>query len=216
MRLPVCLAWALCLTLLAVGAVRAEKSMYVSDRMQVIVRANPANEAKILEHISTGEVVTVLESNTDGWIRLRTAGGKEGWAISRYFVEEPPAVVRLRDLGPQGKDLSARLEETRKENEGLKRALQQAEAKASQAEAGYAKLRVDSADVFKLREEFSKLKEDYEEQGQRLEEMASENESLRFGTNLKWFMAGGGVLLLGWILGMASGRRKRRWQSTLD
>lgn len=194
----------------------AAKTLYVSDRLQVIVRTSPNQEAKTIDYVATGEVVTVLETAGDGWVKVRTSDGKEGWALARYFVEEPPAAVRLKDLDPQSKNLAQKLDEARKEALDAKAKLAQAEARSQQAEAAYQKLRVDSADVIRLREDCQKLNQDFQQQGQKLEELATENESLRFGTNLKWFLAGGGVLLVGWLMGLAFGRRKRRWSSGLD
>lgn len=194
----------------------ADKAMYVTDRMQVVVRTNPSQEAKAIDHISTGDMATILETNAEGWVRVRTSGGKEGWALQRYFVEEPPAAVRLKDLDPQSKNLAQRLDELKKENLDLKTKLTQAETKSGQAEASFQKLKTDSADVIRLRDECQKTKDDFQQQGQRMEELVTENEALRFGTNLKWFLAGGGVLLIGWIMGLAYGRRKRRWSSGLQ
>ncbi len=194
----------------------ADKTVYVSDRLQVIVRVSPNLEAKTIDHVATGEVVSVLETTGDGWVKIRANDGKEGWALARYFVDEPPAAVRLKDLDPQSKNLAQKLEEARKEALDAKAKLAQADSRAQQAEASYQKLRTDSADVIRLREDCQKLNQDFQQQGQKLEELATENEALRFGTNLKWFLAGGGVLLIGWLMGLAFGRRKRRWSSGLD
>jgi SH3 domain protein len=210
------LGCALALLLLSTPPAWAQKAVYVTDRMQVIVRSSPQQDAKTIFHVGTGEQVTILESNNDGWVKVRTSDGREGWALARYFMEEPPAALRLRDLDPQSKNLAQKLDEARKEAQEAKTRLTSAETRAQQAEASYQKLRTDSADVIRFREDCQKLKEDFQQQGQKLEELATENEALRFGTNLKWFLAGGGVLLIGWIMGLAYGRRKRRWSSGLD
>jgi len=206
----------LALLLLLTTPVPAQKAMYVTDRMQVIVRSSPAQDAKTIFYVGTGDQVTILEGNNEGWVKVRAADGREGWALARYFMEEPPAALRLKDLDPQSKNLAQKLEETRKEVQEAKTRLGLAETRAQQTEASYQKLRADSAEVIRLREDCQKLKEDFQQQGQKLEEVATENEALHFGTNLKWFLAGGGVLLIGWIMGLAYGRRKRRWSSGLE
>jgi SH3 domain protein len=203
------------LFLLSAQPALAQKAMYVTDRMQVIVRIAPAQYAKTIFYVGTGEQVTILEGNNEGWAKVRAADGREGWALARYFMEEPPAALRMKDLDPQSKNLAQKLEEIRKEAQDTKIRLSLAENRAQQAEAAYQKLRADSDDVIRLREDCQKLKEDFQQQGQKLEERAIEDEVLRFSTNLKWFLAGGGVLIIGWIMGLAYGRRKRSWSSSL-
>lgn len=210
------LGCALALLLLAAPPALAQKAVYVTDRMQVIVRTAASPDARTIFYVGTGDQVAILESNNEGWVKIRAADGREGWALARYFMEEPPAALRLKDLDPQSKNMAQKLEEARKEAQEAKTRLGLAETRAQQAEASYQKLRTDSADVIRFREDFQKLKEDFQQQGQKLEEVATENEALRFGTNLKWFLAGGGVLLIGWVMGLAYGRRKRRWSSGLE
>lgn len=209
------LPWALLLTAFLAGAAQAQKTLYVNDRIQVVVRVAPQNDAPTVDHIATGDVVAALET-AEGWVKLRTSKGKEGWALTRYFVESPPAYVRLKDMDPQGKNLAAQMEELRRDNDSLRRSLKDAETRASQVETAYAKLKNEAADVIRLREDWQRLREEFEQQGAKLEEATTEVESLRFGANLQWFLAGGGVMFVGWLLGLAFGRRRRRWQSGLD
>jgi SH3 domain protein len=202
----------LALSLLAVQA-RAEQTLYVSDRMQITVRTDPANEAKVVAMVSTGDQVTVLEDNNEGWMRVRTPAGKEGWVLKRHLMEEKPAAMRLKEMAPQDKSVATRLEDLSRELADTKKARALAETRASESQSALARLQADCEQVVKLREEHAKLQEECQQKSVALEELSTDNESLRFGTNIKWFLAGGGVLLLGWILGVAFSRRKRRWSS---
>lgn len=193
----------------------AEKSLYVSDRLQITVRTGPTTDNRVLEMISSGDQVAVLEENSEGWARVRTASGKEGWVVKRFLMEETPAVVRMREIDPQGKSSAQRLEEFKRESAEARRLQGLAESRAAQAEASLTQLQGDCAEVLKLREEFAKLQEEYQQQGQEVEDLSTEVESLRFSTNLKWFLAGGGVLMVGWLIGLAFGRRKKRWTSSM-
>jgi SH3 domain protein len=192
----------------------AAKGMYVSDRMQITVRTGPTTENRVIEMISSGDQVTVLEETNDGWARVRTASGKEGWVLRRFLIDEIPAVVRLHEFADgQGKNLAQRLEEAKREGGEAKRLQALAETRAREAEAALQKLQSECAEVVKLREEYGRLQEEYQQQTQEIEELSTEIESMRFSTNLKWFLAGGGVLFLGWLIGLAFGRRKKRWTS---
>ena len=212
------LAAALGLSLLALGLwaapAPAAKDVFVSDRMQITVRTGPTTENRVIEMISSGDQVVMLEETHDGWAKVRTASGKEGWVLRRFLMDEAPAAARLQDLADgQGKNLAQRLEEVRREGGEAKRQQALAETRAREAEAALQKLQTECAEVVKLREEYGKLQEDYQQQTQEMEDLTTEIESLRFSTNLKWFLAGGGVLLVGWLIGLAFGRRKKRWSS---
>ncbi|MBI5523137.1 MAG: TIGR04211 family SH3 domain-containing protein [Desulfarculus sp.] len=208
-----CLIW-LGLLVLA-GPAMAQQAMYVSDRMQITVRTDPSNDARVLAMVSSGEQVTMLEDNGEGWARVQTPAGKEGWVLKRHLMEEKPAALRLKEMAPQDKTVGQRLEDLQRELTAAKKALAQAEGRSQDSETSLTRLQRDCAEVIKLREEHAKLQEECQQKAVSLEELTTENESLRFGTNIKWFLAGGGVLLLGWILGAAFSRRKRRW-SNLD
>ncbi len=211
---------ALCLCLLAwlvlAGPALADRVMYVSDRMQIAVRVDPAADARVLEMISSGEPETILDDNNEGWLKVRTHSGKEGWVLKRYMMDDKPAAVRLKEMAPQDKTAAQRMDDLQRELAAAKKALSQAEGRSQDSESSLTKLQGDCAEVIKLREEHARLLADCQQKSVALEEMTTENESLRFGTNIKWFLAGGGVLLLGWILGAAFSRRKRRWSSNLD
>jgi SH3 domain protein len=45
--------------------------------------------------------------------------------------------------------------------------------------------------------------------------MTTEVDSLKFSNNLQWFLAGAGVLILGWLIGLAMGKRKKRYSSNI-
>jgi SH3 domain protein len=184
--------------------------------MQITVRTSPVGEARVVDNISSGESVTVLEENHEGWARVRTAAGREGWVLRRYLMDEKPAALRLSEMTPQDKNLAQRLEDLKRESQDARKAQAQAASRAQEAEANLTKLQADCAEVIKLRQDYTKLQEDCKEKSQALEEMSIENESLRFAGNIKWFLAGGGVLFTGWILGVLFSRRKRRWSSNLD
>lgn len=213
MKLAATLGLVLTLMVLWACPSLAEKNQYVSDRLQITVRTGPSTDNRVIEMISSGDIVTVLEENSDGWARVKTPTGKDGWVLKRFLMDETPAAVRIREIDPQGKNAVQRLEELKRDSTEARRLQGLAESRAARAEEALTQLQGECAEVIKLREEFAKLQEDYQQQGQEVEELTTEVESLRFSTNLKWFLAGGGVLLVGWLIGLAFGRRKKRWNS---
>jgi SH3 domain protein len=207
-------AW-LCLLTLTIAPAWAQSNMYVTDRLQVTVRSGPSVENKVIHVVNSGDRVEILSPVEENWIKVRTEGGKEGWMIARYLQEDMPALVKIKKLDPENKTLLARMEELAQNNQELKSSLGKAQGRVAELEAAYAKLEKDAADVLALRNTHKQLQQDYSGQKDRLNTLSTEVESLRLGNNLKWFLAGAGVLLAGWLIGLAMGKRKRRSSSSL-
>ncbi len=193
----------------------AKEVRYVTDELQVTVRSIPSADSKVLFLVKSGMTLTLLESSGEGWAKVRTEDGKEGWMMGRYLRKDKPAVVLLNEANPKSEEADKKLEAMSAENKQLRQELEEAQKQASEATRHYASLKAEAAEYMVLKEEHQKLKEEFEIQGQKLDELGTESDSLRFGNNLKWFLAGAGVLLLGWFLGLAFGKRKRRWSSGL-
>ena len=187
---------------------------YVMDMLQVTVRSGPTTGNKVLAVVSSGDMVETLGKEQDGWTLVRAPNGKEGWMLSRYLQEEKPAVLRLKELDPQANKLLETVGTLETENKDLKERLGKVSAEAANLKAALDKLRSETSDVSKLQAEYESLQKEFSSQGQRLDQVSAEAESLKFGNNLKWFLAGAGVLVLGWILGLIMGRRKKRWSSS--
>jgi SH3 domain protein len=196
--------------LVAAAPTAAQDQRYVTDHLQVTVRTGPSVDNKIIAVVDSGDELEVLTPAQDGWVKVRTPEGKEGWMIERYLQPEPTAALRLEKLDPQNQTLLQQNEELTEANRRLNQALNQAQSRVAELEAAYAQLQKDAADEVQLKREYQRLQEDYQEQSQRLEALSTEVESLRFSNNLKWFLAGAGILVLGWLMGLALGRRRRR------
>lgn len=207
-------AW-LCLLCLTAAPAWAQSKMYVTDQLQVTVRSGPSVENKVIHVVNSGEQVDILSAVNDGWVKVRAESGKEGWMIARYLQEDTPALIKMKKLDPENKTLLARMEELTQSNRELEQSLGQAQGRVAELESAYAKLEKDASDVLALRNTHKKLQEDYASQKDSLNTLSTEVESLRLSSNLKWFLAGAGVLLAGWLIGLAMGRRKRRSSSSL-
>lgn len=231
----------------------AGEKLWVSDQLQLIMRAQPTQDGRVVGYVRTGEWADVQETNSDGWSRVRLADGKEGWLQKRYLLSERPAAMRLAEISPQASEMSAKLEaltaenqnltqkvesleaikkaleeasqklssggdkiaELVAENASLKQQVQQALRQAEQAEDRYAALTKDAGDVVGLQKERDELRQEAARQKAKLGELTLEVDSLRSAGSLKWFLAGAGVLIIGWLMGLSLHRRKRR-QGLLD
>ncbi|MBU1274444.1 MAG: TIGR04211 family SH3 domain-containing protein [Proteobacteria bacterium] len=201
--------------LLAAAPATAQETLYVTDQVRITVRSGPSTGNKVTGTAVTGDKMTLLGAKPEGWSLVRLSNGKEGWVLTRFLVKERPAVLRLAELDPTNKDQALRLEQAHKENQRLTKELGEAEAKLAELQTRFDKLSADAADVVALKARHQKLKAQFEEQGKQNTELVVENKSLKFSGDLKWFLAGAGVLVVGWLMGLALHRRKKRWNAPL-
>ena len=107
------------------------------------------------------------------------------------------------------------METLHNDNQRLAAQLRETEAKLSDLQTRFDRLSAESADVVALKGRYQKLQAQFEEQSKQNTELVVENKSLKFSDNLKWFMAGAAVLIVGWLMGLALHRRKKRWNASL-
>ncbi len=201
--------------LLLAGSALAQQTFYVTDELHVTVRSGPSVDNKVIAVVKSGDAVQVLNRNDEGWALVHLPDGKEGWIIERYLQETMPAALHIKTLNPQNQSLLSQVEQLTKERDALRDDLGKSKKRVAELEQAYAQLKKESADVLGLKAEYQQLRKDYTAQSDKNEQLATEVESLRFGNNLKWFLAGAGVLFLGWLIGLVMGRRKRRSASNL-
>jgi len=186
----------------------ADTHMVVNDSEEVPVRSGQGIEYKIVALLKNGETVTTLEE-TEYWIRIRTATGREGWMLKRYLssapsIDTPPALPIQNNATSEPLKTGSSLNELLpapslpKFNITTEKPREPEESQSSHIER-------------KQKEQIREV----EELKNKLAAVTKENEELRQDEQIKWFLAGGGVLVVGWILGLISGRARRRKPSLL-
>jgi len=201
--------------LLVAATAAAQETLYVTDQLRITVRSGPSTGNKVIAMAETGDKMILLGSKPDGWSLVRLPDGKEGWALTRFLQKERPAKLRLAELDPTNKDQARRLEQMHEENQSLSKNLREAEAKLAELQTRYEKLSADASDVMALKARHQKLQAQFDAQSKQNTELVVENKSMKFSSNLKWFLAGAGVLIVGWLMGLALHRRKKRWNASL-
>ena len=82
--------------LLPVSPVLAE-TMFVDDTLRVGVRLAPDSREAPVNVVTTGMKLEVLDKR-DGFLRIKTAEGIEGWIKEAYASKDKPAIIRLEVL----------------------------------------------------------------------------------------------------------------------
>lgn len=82
---------------LTLTAAAQQPVRYVSDELAIVLRADAGSEGASLGVLTSGARVEVLGGDTtNGYVRVRSADGREGWVLERYLKAEPIARDRLQ------------------------------------------------------------------------------------------------------------------------
>ena len=198
------------------------ETRYISDVLHVPLRSGPSSEHRILHWgLRSGTALEVLgEDESAKFTQVRTGDGTEGWVPSQYLVNEPIAQDRLeaaeaqieRLEGMVGDDVStlaAQLEQARKE------AASNAEAAATilGLESELAQVRHVSASAIATQQENVELAETNAELRRALDDLRAQAEQREGRFELGWMLAGGGLVLVGFLIGAWVASRSRRRSS---
>ena len=192
------------------------ESMYVTDVLKLTLRSGPSTEYKILAVIESGQQVDMLEPGEE-WSQVKLADGKEGYVLTRYLLRDPTHNVRLEQLQNKHKaamqQSAALLEENTRlkdENKKLKSTLQSNEKMLEDLGSDYKKLKTGSAEFLNLKAKYKKISAQAAEQTKRANKLNEELSGIEKNEYIKWFLAGSGVLLVGFIVGFSARRGRRR------
>jgi len=192
------------------------ETMYVSDVLKLTVRVGKGQDYKIISVIQSGQTVEVLQPE-DEWALVRLGDGKEGWVLTRYLTSKITNKVKLQWLQKKHKTLTVQaatlLEENTKlkeENKKFESDLNKSQKNAEEFKMSYEALKTESADYIKLKSKHTKTASQLAEYTEKSELLEKELTKLEFGRTIRWFLAGAGVLLLGFLIGFATKRQRRR------
>jgi len=192
------------------------ESLYVTDQLKLTLRSGPSTEHKILAVVESGQQVEMLEPGED-WSMVRNANGKEGYVLTRYLMPDPTHNVRLERLQTKHKALMQQtatlLEENtrfRSESKALKSSLDGNEKVFKKLRIDYDKLKAGSAEYIELKEKHKTASAQLAEQTKRADALDKELRAIEINQYIKWFLAGSGVLLVGFIVGFSARRQRRR------
>lgn len=201
----------------AVAGEAVAATRYVSDQLRITLRSGAGTQYKILDTLTTGDRVEVLETQGEDWARVRTSDGEVGWVLAQYLMDQPAArdqLARARSQleaarGDQG-ELQSTLEQTQGELEQARERIQALEAEKEQLSQRLSR----AEEGLEQYEEVQQLKKQVVDLQRTIQELQAEKERLADRTRHDWFMVGGGVMLTGILLGIIVTRIRWRKRST--
>jgi SH3 domain protein len=192
------------------------KTMYVTDVLKITLRTGPSIENKIIKIVESGQRVEVLNPAQE-WSQVRLIDGKEGWILNRYLISTETNKIRLDRLESQHSELKTKfrslVEENSKlktENKTLSSALSDSEKALKQVRSDYKSLKTSSAEFLTLKSNYEKASRQLTEQSKKADKLEKQVSKLEVSSYIKWFLAGSGVLIVGFIIGFSTKRQRRQ------
>lgn len=193
-------------------------TFYVSDTtLEAILRSGPDPEYRIIASLPVGTRVSLIREE-NGWAEVSLADGRTGWTLRRYLSDRPPWHITAESLAKEKEQLEAQISDIassnralREENESFKKQVDALGQELETIRKDYDALKMGAANYSGLQKAYEKLKSDLPQVKAKLAEVQSAHNELQSSTSLRWFLAGAGAIVIGWILGrVLGGRRLRR------
>lgn len=186
------------------------KTQYISGVQKVTFRTGPGTDNKIIKMLATDGKVTLLEAG-ETWSKVKDGEGNEGYVLNRFLTVEVPAINKFNYIKRKHDKLLDKQKSVVAENKTLKEVVAELKTKITNLEknltdtnSSFEELKTGSADYIGLKNKFEKTTKKLEGKTKRVSELEGQI-NVHY---IKWFLAGGGVLLLGWIIGLISRKKK--------
>ena len=201
---------------------QAGESGWVTDSFEITMRSGKGKRQAIIRMLRSGTKIEVLESDSEeGYSRVRTGSGAEGWVLSRYLLKRPPARVmmpdveaRLRTSEEQRKKLQAQISDVSRDRDQFKRQLNSVESSGQELQKDLNEVRRLSSNVIKIDSQNKSLRLSLAETQAKVEKLQADNKRLGSRANREWFIIGALVVIVGMLIGLILPRVRWRKKSS--
>lgn len=209
--------WMVLIGLLILPAASVAETVYVSEDFEITMRTGPGTDRKIISLVESGKALEILEKGQE-WSKVRTINGKEGWVLNRYLsASQPCAMVldRVRQdydvLAAKYKDLKDNFDELNAQKKSTDADLSQNQKDRDELSTAYETLKKEAADFLKLKQRHKQMTADLDAEKTLAAKLDEENMQLKRSRIIQWVLTGGGIMLVGFFIGLfSSSRRKSR------
>ncbi|MDD9304512.1 MAG: TIGR04211 family SH3 domain-containing protein [Desulfobacter sp.] len=234
------MTWAMVLFISLTASFLQAKTAYVSDMLLLTFRQGPGTNYSVIKTLRSNTSLTILKEE-NGFYKVALASGDQGWVDKQFVVFDTPKsriieqltrektelerqvdqlktefkqnkaqwAVQQNEEGEKARELTVELTRVNQEKNQLSLALKKSSTDLTA-------LKEASKDVTGTLEENKTLKAENIALTQTIDQLESESRHMFRTGMIKWFLAGVGVLLLGWIIGQSISSKKRRRGSLLD
>lgn len=207
-------------TPLAHAAEETGQTRYITDNFRADLRSIPKNNGRIMNYLRAGTRLIVLEQNEEGWSRIQTSRGEEGWLRSDYLVDQQVAKFRIAGVQQQVEQLTADngklkndIQQKDTELKQLRAQIEQLSEQNKSADQKLTDLRKISANPIAINTQNQELLKRNSQLESDLEAQAALNDQLENDQRFSWFMYGAFAVCLGALLTVLIPmlKRKRRY-----
>ncbi len=200
----------------------AAETRYITDEFEVTMRSGTSTSNSIVKMLRSGDAVTVLEEDlASKYSLVETADERKGYVLSRFLMEHPAArqslqelqvdLDRQRDRIDEQSGEIAELEQTltreKSDNQALKSTLRASEQELFE-------IRTAARDTLETLEQNKHLESLVEQLRNEKVELSNANAKLSDSTRLDWFVRGGAVSLVAFVIGILVTRIRWRKQDS--
>ena len=175
------------------------KSMYVRDWIVITLRSAPNETSLAIGTASTNDLVEVLEEG-NGWVRIQTKDGKEGWVALRFLSAQPPKSFYVKQQEDKFKALQ--IENMRLRGLIASHTSGGAGSPGAGAQGIVVPPEVAFADCPKLKGDYDKLMRESQEYSKKISIIDAENNRLKTSERLIFTFIGGIFIILGIVIGL--------------
>ncbi len=212
------------------------ETLYVTDQLVITLRTGKSSKHEILKTLKTGTPLEVLErAEGDAYVKVKVNNSLEGYVLEQYLTSKTPKSIIIsrfereveklkkqlansdsrrtelaKELNTIQDNFSERENEIRSDNSELNDALEKSNEDLQDITQKYNSLVDKSAKVVEITSDRDRLQKNNSQLASEVQALRAENSKLMRTGVIKWFLAGGGVFLFGWMIGKISRKRKSR------
>ena len=211
---------AVVLIIIGTTALCHAQTAYVSDMLILTFRKGPGPGYPVISALKSDTHLTIIKER-NGYLKVALSSGEQGWVDKSYVVTDPPKSIIIAQLKKGNAALEEKIKalseqadqvvmaQLKKDNQSLTQNLETLRSK-------YTALKAASANITGMLEENKRLKTRNASLSATLAQQQGKNKFLFKTGMIKWFLAGVGVLLLGWVIGLSISSRQGGSGSLLD
>jgi SH3 domain protein len=201
MRVFTFLSISLILVFSGMSALGQSRIGYVTDKLVLTFRQGPGSSYQVLKTLESDTRMTILDEQ-ESYYQVRLSSGETGWVDKQFVTFDTPKTEIIEKL----KEAHAALQKQFNALSAVHEQLKEKMAAVSE----------NSEDLYQVLQKNKRLVTENDALSMQVKKMEKESEQLFKTSMIKWFLAGFGVILFGWILGQTVSGRNRRRSSLLD